>query len=663
MPNAELSKKVAGRDPHKRCIIFKKTSTSRSGNLAGYIRRYLDETKKRENSINPDGSTGANVANRLQQGKDYVTKHEQGRVHVHGFLREEIYKECGKHPHELEAGELTTVIPNVWKRKIREKSLKKTAHKIAFALDPEICEMMMMAGIPVDETLLGIVNTTFKNYAEEFYPGQELGYLAGIHHDKKHVHAHVLLYPQTDQGTPINISHHSKRRLSNGRVVRIDFQGFLKDTVERLTRRMYLDKVRRVAMMQDRPTDVKAQSKMILLTAIRRTRKEMPTTADPQGFWSRVLSVRKQLEGSVGGESHNVVEQEVRATYEERLQNFNQLSPENAQAVLDRALEARDKLKKEQEAANKTFASQSKERSKNNPWKALQVLRRECFRAKKLVLKGKELNWSVPAFLQHAEGKWFLRRMEQKDELGKTLRQVFVNYSKEMDAARDRDEYRRDIKDAFGKRAITSVVRPGWVTRQAALKNQLAILDRVQKELTKKAQEQIEQELKNKHAQKELRRRNLVKLQLLEIEILDAGSKLKGKKPVYLQQYEAWKATGTKVPLEITAIPSKDKETADAETKESAESLLDQYITRTETPAKEPPLRRETADEILAKYITIDHGRRHITSPQIVSMTKEELKRAGSPPLTSKKLDPNKWSKEETEKLIQHMFEDYEPQV
>lgn len=637
---ATLAEMVGERDPGRRCIIFKKTSTCRSANLGGYIKRYLDETKKRENAV-VDGVEGSNVGNRLEKGKDYHTREAQGKVHVHGFLREEVYKQTGKHVHELEPGDLTSAIPVIWKRKVQEKNLKKTAHKIAFALDPELCAMMKMAGVPVDETLLEIIHNTFKGYVDEFYPGEELGYLAGIHHDKKHVHAHVLLYPQTGNGTPINISHHSRRRLSNGRTVRIDFQGYLKDTVEKLTKRMYLDKIRRRVSLQSRPPDVKAQSKLMLLASVSKVTREGAGT-DPQMFWGHVLKTRSQLEAQVGTAAHAKVLGEIRAAYEDRLKYFNDLTPEQAEKNLSQAVETRAKLRREQETSNKEYLRASKDKSRSNPWKALQQLRRECFRAKKMVLKGKDLSWSLPSFLQHGEGRWFAKRMQVNDELGRTMKKVFEDYGAGAQTAATADKFRKDVKVAFGK---THGVAPGWVVRKGVVQAQLALLDRVQKELSRRAEQEIAEEKKKREKQRELRRRNFIKIQLLEIEILDAGSKLKGKKPIYLQQYEGWKSTGLEIPLEKKEQPI-----------DPTDAILSQYIT---LPKKEGPKSeaKPDVDEILAQYITLDRKGKSLVSSKVLDMTKEDIRKNAPRPLPEQKADAEAWSKERQKSIVDDVME------
>jgi hypothetical protein len=43
-------------------------------------------------------------------------------------------------------------------------------------------------------------------FQEKFYPGDRLGYLVGIPHDRKHIHAHVLLFPYTKNAVHLGVT-------------------------------------------------------------------------------------------------------------------------------------------------------------------------------------------------------------------------------------------------------------------------------------------------------------------------------------------------------------------------------------------------------------------------------------------------------------------------
>jgi len=552
---SELNQKINQRDPHKRCILFKKTSTCKVGNLGSYIRRYLDETKKKENQQAKDNKPlyGQNVQNRLRQGIDYLTKEKnQGTLHAYGFIREEIYKEAGKFPNELTNEELGSAITAVWKRKVSEKNLKKAAHKIVFALDPEICEMMKLANIPIDETLLGIVEQTFRAYVEEFYPGQSLGYLAGIHHDKQHIHAHILLFPQTDQGQPINISHRSKTKVGNN-IVRIDYQGFLKDSVERLAKRMYLERIKKPAATLELPIEYRAQRKMILVAAVKMTERELETSIknktpfDRNKFWSKVLEKKRILERTSGGKDGQLaLRSALDGAYAGRLQDFEDLTPEKAKEILDKAISTKEKMEQRLKDNTKLGIITVRDmEAKSAPWESMRTLHRECYRIKKLLFKGKDIKWTVAAFLNDTEGRWYLKRMEHSDLLGKTMRHVF----NDMIVAEQSSAILDNERSAY---AGSIVLSPGWKEKKRAANTQAALLDQVKKDLQKQAEENIKKEKEKKDREREERNELMAMIQLMTIQILDCSSKIKNKKPLYLKQYEAWKTAGIEIPIALT---------------------------------------------------------------------------------------------------------------
>lgn len=552
-----LSQMIGGRDPQKRCILFKKTSTCKVNNLGSYIRKYLDETKKRENrtQTSEHPAFGANVQNRLRHGIDYLTREKrQGALHLYGFLREEVYKESGKYANEMSHEELGNATIAVWRKKVMEKELKKAAHKLVFSLDPEICKMMKLANMPTDEILLGIVEQTFRAYTDEFYPGQALGYMTGIHHDKEHIHAHILLFPQTDQGNPINISHRSKTKVE-GRTVRIDYQGFLKSTVEKLAKRMYLERLKKPITTMELPIEYRAQRKMVLIAAVDMAEGEMQAASrkgeayDKSQFWRQVLGKKRLMEQSVTSpDGAKAYQSALKATYEKRLKSFDTLTTETAQVTLDKAISTKEKMELDmKELAKRSIAAIRSRKEADTPWHAMRKLSRECYRVKKLLFKGKDIKWSVAAFLNDNEGRWYLKRMDKPDRLGKTMRHVFNETSKAFSEAE-----KQDFQRGGNLSKVKSMVGQGWRLRRETVDRQLAIIERVKMQLQNEAQIEMEAESKTREKEKERKAELSAMIQLMALQILDCTSKLKNKKPLYLRQFEAWKATGQDIPIALT---------------------------------------------------------------------------------------------------------------
>jgi len=65
---------------------------------------------------------------------------------------------------------------------------------------------MGAAGKDIDAMLIQGVRTVMRRFQENYYPGDRLGYLVGIHHDTKQVHAHVMLFPFTEGGQNLRVT-------------------------------------------------------------------------------------------------------------------------------------------------------------------------------------------------------------------------------------------------------------------------------------------------------------------------------------------------------------------------------------------------------------------------------------------------------------------------
>jgi hypothetical protein len=108
------------------------------------------------------------------------------------------------------------------------------AHHVVFSLDPRLVAAMTEAGASADSFLLKAVGDAFTEFQSRFYPGDVLGYLVALHHDRAHVHAHVLVNPLTQNGSRVNLSILRRFRLGD-RVVDVPCQQVLKDAFERET--------------------------------------------------------------------------------------------------------------------------------------------------------------------------------------------------------------------------------------------------------------------------------------------------------------------------------------------------------------------------------------------------------------------------------------------
>ncbi len=105
----------------------------------------------------------------------------------------------------------------VWEDLIeRHGEVKKYAYKYVYSLDPRFCELMVAAGKDIDALLIHGSRGVMRNFQEKYYPDDKVGYLVGIHHDRQHIHAHLLLFPYTANGVPLRVTD-EKIRDPNGR--------------------------------------------------------------------------------------------------------------------------------------------------------------------------------------------------------------------------------------------------------------------------------------------------------------------------------------------------------------------------------------------------------------------------------------------------------------
>lgn len=522
----KLQEMIRSRPLGKRCIIWKKTHTCKStAGLRRYIEQYLDETQKSTPPANP---SVRGKPSSLRSGIDYLTKKEKGDIHIFGFLRHQVETETSKLAHELSNAEKADAAETVWKRRLKEKGLKKVAHKIVIALDPEICEMMTLARLPVDEELLRIVQTGFEEYRQKFYSGHQIGYLLGIHHDRKHIHAHIMLYPQTDRGKPLNVSHDSKVTLENGATVCVDYQGFLKRSVERLAKDLYEKKIKNPLISYDLPIEYRSHPRVLTWDALGKTSQSKPD-----------YSAARQIR-SMQDRSRNCakVAEELTAALDRRLEIFESIPSSEAPARLEQA-------KKKQRLVRAEIARQAhlaRRSTKIDLFRELKdQLYKDVFRVRKVLCGSRRLVWSVPAFTESADGRWYLQRMKQGDRLGRFMNQAFENIQEAYEKSETVKIMRqiRELTSPAKKSPFVPDFFPAfWRKKRAVCDEQLAGLRQVQKARLA----QIEEELT---ALKEKKRENLERLQAcklqmeeLDLDVADMAAKCQGRLPLYLLKHK-----------------------------------------------------------------------------------------------------------------------------
>lgn len=254
-----------------RFAIWKRTSSPKGNRVIRKdIKSYLSEHTKP--GVDKESLKAGNHPNWLKNGVDYLTKEEQGKLKVYGFLREDVFRQTGRIPHRMENDELIHACLNAWVARKQCKDIKRAAHKYVLSLNPELCEVMAETGHCADELLTQSVRRVLKRYQEKYYPGEKLGYLLGIHHDKAHLHAHVMLFPTTESGKLLLVTDYSKKNKINGHKRPFtDMRIFAEQEIARY----YKHEIQAPFRASERNPAKYAQPKLISLIAYMRSKEEM----------------------------------------------------------------------------------------------------------------------------------------------------------------------------------------------------------------------------------------------------------------------------------------------------------------------------------------------------------------------------------------------------
>jgi hypothetical protein len=197
-------------------MILKRTkSLKRTAAAMEWVGEYVDEVEKHK------GKDLRQVG--LGVGKKYFSTRPPGLLTAHGYIRGEVDEIRRQTPPELE--DRTEVVRNNRAihefvrrhcRAQREKKRKIIALRLVASLDPEKVQEIVRYPVDLDRLLVAAIERTFNGVAEKHYPGDELGYIIGLHHDaldrlqRPHLHGHVFLLPQTQAGVLISVSNHSR---------------------------------------------------------------------------------------------------------------------------------------------------------------------------------------------------------------------------------------------------------------------------------------------------------------------------------------------------------------------------------------------------------------------------------------------------------------------
>jgi hypothetical protein len=181
-------------------VIFKRTkSVSIAWRATGWVKSYLDETEKHK------GKDLSMIG--LQIGKNYFTSRPSGQLSAHGYLKGQI--EALKLTHHLDDNQAILKFVEHHCRRQRRKGRRILGLRAIASLDPKQVSPLITRMVDLDLLLEQAVERTFNTLAERFYPGDEVGYFLGIHHDRHHLHGHLFILPQTRNGLRLSLSNHT----------------------------------------------------------------------------------------------------------------------------------------------------------------------------------------------------------------------------------------------------------------------------------------------------------------------------------------------------------------------------------------------------------------------------------------------------------------------
>lgn len=197
-------------------MILKRTkSLKRTAAAMEWVAGYVNEREKHKGK--DLGQMGLGI------GTKYFSTRPPGLLTAHGSVRGEVGEIRRRLPPDSEdrAGVVHSnrAIQEFVRRHCRsqrEKKRKIIALRLVASLDPDKVQEIVRYPVDLDRLLVAAIERTLNGVAEKHYPGDELGYIIGLHHDaldrfrRPHLHAHIFLLPQTRSGILISVSNHSR---------------------------------------------------------------------------------------------------------------------------------------------------------------------------------------------------------------------------------------------------------------------------------------------------------------------------------------------------------------------------------------------------------------------------------------------------------------------
>ncbi|NBB81112.1 MAG: hypothetical protein GVY36_17015 [Verrucomicrobia bacterium] len=565
---------MAALEAKGRFAIWKRTSSPKGNRIIRKdIKSYLSEQTKP--GVDQEAFKAGNHPNWLKQGVDYLTKEEQGKLKAFGFLRDDIFRQAGRIPHQMENNELIYASLGAWESRKKKKKIKRAAHKYVLSLNPEMCEVMAQTGHSADELLTHVVRKVLRRYQEKYYPGEKLGYLMGIHHDKAHLHAHVMLFPTTESGKLLLVTDYSKKNKKHGHKRPFtDMRLF----AEKEVARYYEKEIKSPFRASERNPAKYAQPKLVSLLAYKRSKEAMEKSeVSPEQRQAWAMSERDRIllgdQRELQGDMKEIYEA-TEGLFEEVRETKKSKEPADFR---------RQSLKVNAEKA------QLAEQMKNTQHQLKDLkLEAQAFAKIRRDLYMDSTNWSHYRYNHGSavEGgnnlrgpevfDWFQRTMADSSELGvhvrtwveqKRQREERILLSKETLAVQASAEnpiaaQKFTEKDRFARECISL----GAGKLKNPMIHMLESYHRQNELLSRRAQKDFVREFLN-HAilvhrdkQKEIQqRREELSRRVKELRLQQQSNKLKqdifeavekGRRPDFLEEYRHWKNADMEIPID-----------------------------------------------------------------------------------------------------------------
>ncbi|MGD1032678.1 MAG: hypothetical protein ABSA05_16235, partial [Opitutaceae bacterium] len=216
-------------------IVRRRKSLNSANRLSQFLGAYADETAKEGYIAPEDVNAGSEeeylreiAAGRAPLRPEIDFLPSRAKINVFGRAsRPDIFRD--HRIEDLSDGERLRFLRDWWTADTA--NLPTKAHHVVFTLDPRLAAAMGQAGVSADSFLVTAVGNAFKEFESRFYPGDLLAYMVALHHDRAHIHAHVLVHPLTQSGAKVNLSVLRRYKVGDAHVD-VPCQQVLKDAFE-----------------------------------------------------------------------------------------------------------------------------------------------------------------------------------------------------------------------------------------------------------------------------------------------------------------------------------------------------------------------------------------------------------------------------------------------